>query len=100
MAGIVFIVEGFDKLQIDLAQAAEAFKDMDGEIGTVSFDPSDPGSIERAIGEIHRMIDDRLGSYAENPLVGPMIDEMKEKYREGLLERAAAARLNPGVSDD
>lgn len=89
----MFKIEGLDKLQRDLEEASKAFEAADGELGTVRFDPHDPSSIEAAIGEINRLVDSRLDSYAHNPLVGPMIDGMKEKYRESLLEKAAAARL-------
>ena len=66
---------------------------IDGELGTVSFNPNDPSSIEAAISEVNRLIDDKLGPYSDNSIIGPMMEEMKEKYREGLLEKAAAARL-------
>ena len=89
----MFKIEGLDKLQRELEEASKAFEGADGELGTVRFDPNDPGSIEAAISEINRLVDERLGAYDHNPLVGPMISEMKEKYREALLEKAAAARL-------
>lgn len=62
-------------------------------MGTVSFDANDPSSIEAAIHSVNRMVDERLGRYASNPIVEPIIDQMKETYRENLLEKAAEARL-------
>ncbi|PPT40592.1 hypothetical protein XarjCFBP7653_08280 [Xanthomonas arboricola] len=34
-----------------------------------------------------------LGEYSSNPIVGPLAEQMKEKYRESILEKAAEARL-------
>jgi hypothetical protein len=89
----MFKIEGLDELQRELDQASKALQEIDGEIGSVSFNPHAPGSIEAAISEVNRLIDDRLGSYSGNAIIGPMIEDMKEKYREALVERAAAARL-------
>lgn len=86
-------IDGLDRLQRELNQASKAMEEIDGELGTVSFNPNDPSSIEAAISEVNRLIDDKLGPYSDNSIIGPMMEEMKEKYREGLLEKAAAARL-------
>lgn len=86
-------IQGLDKLNRTLSDAQKALSEIDGEIGTVSFDPSDPASIEAAIQDVEKMVDERLGSYASNPIIAPLIDGMKERYREGILDRAAAARL-------
>ena len=45
------------------------------------------------------MIDDRLGEYSSNPIVGPLAEQMKEKYRESILEKAAEARLKSDGDD-
>lgn len=95
----MFKIEGLEKLQRQLAEAERAFEEIDGELGSVSFDPDDPESIEAAIVSMEQMIDDRLGPYANNPLVGPMIDEMKDKYRTAIIDKAAEARLG-GASHD
>lgn len=89
----MFKIEGLDELQRELAEAQEAMGEIDGELGSVSFDPEDPSSIEAAIAEVGRMIDAKLGRYADNAIIGPMISGLKEQYRDGILEKAAAARL-------
>jgi hypothetical protein len=86
-------ISGLDRLTKTLEEAAKAFEGIDGELGSVSFDPSDPGSIETAITEIARIVDEKLGDYGSNPIVAQMADGMKEAYRQGILEKAAAARL-------
>lgn len=86
-------ITGFDQLGRQLKEAQEALAQLEGELGTVSFDPHNPSSLEAAVLQIEGTIDDRLGSYAGNPIIGPLINSLKEKYRDGILERAAAARL-------
>ncbi|MTW18787.1 hypothetical protein GJ689_21535 [Rhodoplanes serenus] len=89
----MFKIEGLEELQQELEEASNAMKGLDGTLGTVSFNPSDPASIEAAIAEFNRLIDERLGMYARNTLVAPLVDQMKEQYRAAILEQAAGARL-------
>ncbi len=88
----MFKITGLDKISRDLEDAQKAVSEMDGELGSVSFDPHDPASIEAAIQEVDRLIDARLGSYASNPIVGPLAEGMKEQHRQGILDKAAAGR--------
>jgi hypothetical protein len=89
----MFKITGLDKLTKDLSDATKALEGLDGELGTVSFNPTDPASIEAAIQEVERLVDEQVGAYASNPIIGPLAESMKENYRTGLLDRAAAARL-------
>lgn len=95
----MFKIAGLDKLQKNLKDAQRALSELDGELGVVNFDPNDPASIEGAIQSVNRMIDDRLGEYSSNPIVGPLAEKMKEKYRESILEKAAEARLKSDGDD-
>jgi len=88
------MITGLGKLQRQLADAQKVLHSLDGELCTVRFDPADPESIEIAIQEVWSIIDERVGPHTSNPIIGPLAEEMKEKYREEILERAAAARLN------
>lgn len=89
-------ISGLDKLSRQLEDAQKAFAELDGELGTVSFTADDPGSIESAIRQVEDMIDERVGRYASNPFVAPLIEGAKEQCREAILEKAAAARLVEG----
>lgn len=89
----MFNITGLDKLQRELSEAQLALSELDGELGSVNFNPHDPASIEAAIQSANQMIDQRVGQYASNAIIGPLIDQMKETYREGIIEKAAAARL-------
>ena len=95
----MFKITGLNKLQKNLKDAERALSELDGELGGVNFDPNDPASIEGAIQSVNRMIDERLGEYSSNPIVGPLAEQMKEKYRESILEKAAAARLQSGEDE-
>lgn len=88
----MFKITGLDNLSRDLEDAQKAMSAMDGELGSVRFDPHDPASIEAAIQEVEKLIDERLGSYASNPIIGPLAEGMKEQYRQGIVDKAAAAR--------
>jgi hypothetical protein len=86
-------ITGFDKVKRELDDAQKAFKALDGELGAVKFNPKDPMSIETAIQEMEELIDSRVGQYANNAIVAPMIEQLKDHYRAGILEKAAEARL-------
>ena len=88
----MFKVTGLEKISRDLEDAQKALSELDGELGSVSFDPRDPASIDLAIQDVERLIDERLGSYASNPIVGPLAEWMKQEYRQGIIDKAAAAR--------
>ena len=87
-------IAGLDKFTKQLKDAQRAFAEIDGELGSVSFDPSDPSSIEHAISNMEALIDDRLGDYRNNPLVAPIAEQMKQSYRQAIVDKAAAARLS------
>lgn len=86
-------ISGLDKLTRELDEAQKAISSLDGDLGTVSFNPNDAASIEAAIQQVELMVDERLATYSSNSIIGPMIIGLKEKYREGIIERATAARL-------
>lgn len=89
----MFKISGLDQLSRQLTDVKKAFENLDGELGTVSIDPDDPASIEAAIQIIEAIIDERLGPYASNPIIAPLAQSMKEKYRESIVDRATAARI-------
>jgi hypothetical protein len=86
-------ITGLDELSRELTEAQTALESIDGELGSVNFNPHDPASIEAAIQDVEAMIDSRLGAYSSNQFIGPMAEEMKEQYRQGIIDRAAEARL-------
>jgi len=86
-------IKGLDKLQRDVKEAQRALKDIDGEMGSVHFDPNDPASIEAAIQKVNQMVDQRTALYSSNPFIKPFIEQMKEAHRNSILDKATEARL-------
>lgn len=84
-------ITGLDKLQRELRDVQRALGQLDGTIGTISFNPQDPASVQRAIREMEQMIDRKILPYRSNPLVSTVATAMKEQYRKSLLERARNA---------
>jgi len=93
-------ITGLDSLQRELSEAQKALETVNGELGTLTFKPEDPASIEAAIAESERLVDERLGPFAGNSIVGPLIQEMKDAFRTAVLDEAAKARLEEDKPDD
>lgn len=98
----MFKITGLDKLHRELEEAQRALSELDGELGTVNFNPHDPASIEAAIQSVYRMVDERAGQYASNPIVEPLIEQMKETYRETSFKKlqkpdSRLTRMNDGL---
>lgn len=87
---------GIDKLQRDLRDAQQALGDLDGDLCTLQFDPNDPASIEGAIAEMEQTIDERVGRFAGNPIVAPLVAGAKDHFRQAILDKAAASRARNG----
>lgn len=86
-------ITGLDKLSRKLDEVSKFAKDVDGHLGEVKFDPENPGEIERAIAEMEAMVDERASRYSRNDAVQSIADQMKQIYRQAILDKAAAARL-------
>lgn len=89
-------ISGLDDLAKRMKELEKAISALDGEIGSVSFDPHDPQSIDIAIQKMEAAIDERVGHHRNNDMVDGIINTAKEHYRQAILERAAAARNNEG----
>jgi hypothetical protein len=89
----MFEIKGLDKLMRELEQFSKAMGELDGDICEVRFNPDDPASIEQAISEMEAAIDERAAPYHGNDLVTSTVEEMKEQYRQAILEKAAESRL-------
>lgn len=85
-------ISGLDTLSKQLEEAQKTLAELEGEL-SVHFNPGDPASIEAAIQEAEAVVDSKVGSAAGNPLVAQMVEGLKEQYRQSILDRAAAARL-------
>ncbi|BEM42834.1 hypothetical protein ACIF2R_08375 [Serratia marcescens] len=86
-------ITGLDKLQKELKVAQLALSELDGNLGTVHFDPQDPASIENAIHKINQIVDERVSQYSSNSIIGPLAEQMKQAYRENLIQKATEFRI-------
>lgn len=86
-------ITGLDKLARKMEQLAKFAEEVDGDLATVTFDPTDPGSIEAAVSEMEAAIDQKAVSYQGNDMVADLVEQMKANLRDQILEKAAAARL-------
>lgn len=85
--------KGLEGLSKKMDQMARFVEELDGVITTVSFDPHDPGSIDRAIAKMEAGIDAKAASYGSNDWVGKIVTQTKEHFRARILEKAAQKRL-------
>ena len=93
-------IKGLDKLSRTLKDAERAIGNLDGHLGQVSFDPNDPSSIDLAIAEMEATIDARVAGLGGGKIVETLVRGAKELFRQGILDKAAAARAGKGVADD
>ena len=70
---------------------------LDGAVEKAPFDPHKPQDVERAVQEIEMKVDLKLAPYITSPGVREIAAELKAEYRKALLQKADAARNNPGA---
>lgn len=95
-----FNVSGLDDLQKTLSEASEAFSALDGELAVLNFNPHDPTSVEAAVKQMEEVIDLKLAPYRGNEIVEGIAEEMKEKYREQIIDAANEAQIANSANTD
>ncbi|HXW29837.1 MAG TPA: hypothetical protein VEK55_10780 [Xanthobacteraceae bacterium] len=91
-------ITGLEELQKKLDDAGRAFRELDGEISTVKFNPNDPSSVEAAVVRMEQTIDAKVAPFRGNEIVEGIIEQLKEKYQQEIYDRAAKARLQREAS--
>lgn len=86
-----FEITGLDALQRHLTEAKRAFEALDGKIGAVTIDGSDPASIETAIAHMEQAVDERIQPYQRNALVAKVGADLKERYAAAIRQRGEEA---------
>lgn len=94
----MFKIEGLDRLTRQFDEAQQALASLDGELGTATFDPQDPASIEHALVSCEAMVDEKLWPYGNNELVLSLGEQVKAQFRQQILDRAAQARIENEAS--
>jgi predicted nucleotide-binding protein len=91
-----FKIKGLDDLQREMTLLSQVAEALDGKLAAVNFDPHDQTSVERAIADMKLAIDQRVSGFGSSTMVDNLVAELKQKYEEDILARAAAARLTDG----
>lgn len=86
-------MKGLDELSKNFKNFEKFISEIDGELGTVNFDPFDAESIEQAIIEMETMIDDKSMTYSRNQMIQDMAVQIKTNYRQAIIDKATEARL-------
>ncbi|GBH24906.1 hypothetical protein [Burkholderia vietnamiensis] len=82
------MLNGLDKLTRQLDEASRAFQSLDGEIASVRVVPGDEESVQAAIREMEAAVDQKAAQYRGNPLVDRVVEQLKARYREHIIERS------------
>ena len=85
-------IQGLDKLTRQLDEAGKAAKALDGDLTTVNFDPSSAASVNEAVRQMERAIDQKLSRWRGNPLVDELVKTTKAAMREQIKAKAREAR--------
>ena len=85
------LIKGLGDFQRELSQS-KAFKELDGEIAKMTFNPHDPKSIEAAVRAMETVIDAKMTPFHGNPLAQDIAVKLKEWYCAAIVRRAQAAR--------
>lgn len=89
---MVVNVTDLGQLQRGLGDAMRDLRSLDATIATLKFDPDDRSGVNSAIWEMERTIDATTGQHRGNRLVGIITSNLKEKYRQTIVERFMQAR--------
>lgn len=80
-----------DLLRTQMQDAESVLKALDIELERIAFDPAKGASVDAAITQVSNVIDAHLANFRENPILGPMAEQLKSQYLDGIYEQVALA---------
>lgn len=86
-------MQTLDAVRNQMREAEPVLKALDSELENISFDPGKRESIDSAIAQVILVIDTRLEAFKINPILGPMAEDLKVQYVEGIRAQAAECAL-------
>lgn len=86
-------MQALDAIRIQMREAEPVLKALDEKLEDITFDPCKRESIGAAIEHIILTIDTQLKSFKNNPILGPMAEELKAQYVEGIHAQVADSSL-------
>lgn len=84
-------MSALDLLRTQMQDAEPVLRKLDAELELIEFDPAAPASVDAAIVQVSRMIDAHLADFRTNPILGPMAEQLKAQYVDGIHEQVAGA---------
>ena len=82
-------MQTLDAIRIQMREAEPVLKALDEKLENITFDPGEQESIDTAIEQVILTIDTHLKGFKNNPILGPMAEELKAQYVEGIQAQAA-----------
>lgn len=79
-------------LRHQMQSAEPVLMRLDIEMQGIDFDPLIPSSVDAAIATVYRVTESLLGPFRRNPILGPLADELRTQYLEGIRARVKEAR--------
>ena len=82
-------MNGLDEMTNHLKKLQSFMSEIDGDIGTVNFNAKDQDSVNQAIANMEKMIDEKAKNYQHNQSIMELVEEMKGNYKQQILDKAA-----------
>lgn len=82
-----------DAIRIQMREAEPVLKALDEKLESITFDPSNRESIDAAIDHVILTINTQLKGFKNNPILGPIAEELKAQYVEGIQAQVADTAL-------
>ncbi|WPN49359.1 hypothetical protein [Pseudomonas sp. P8_241] len=79
------------EIRHQILDAESVLKRLDIEMEGIEFDPLIPSSVTAAYAKVDRVIEHLLARFKANPILGPLIKELKSQYSEAIQTRVADA---------
>ena len=77
-------MQTLDAMRIQMQEAEPVLKALDHELEKINFDPRKRESVDAAIEHVILTIDKRLRVFKTNPILGPIAEQLKAQYVEGI----------------
>jgi hypothetical protein len=87
--GMPIKLDGMSEVTRNMEQLKRA---LDGAVARLSFDPSKPQDVERAIREIEMKVDLKMAPYISSPGVREIASNLKNECRKAILQKVDDAR--------
>lgn len=79
-------------LRHEMQNAQPVLMRLDLEMQNIDFDPLVPASVDAAIATVFRVTEALLGAFQNNPILGPLADDLRAQYLEGIHARVHEVR--------